>query len=171
MCCIVKFIYSCLSNDTFWNAITAIATGIIGVYAYKISKEQLRIERYKKDDFLYEKRLTFYQSYTNFLISVINELMKLHNKEISGIDKEFVRPKFLEINRLCDENPLIFHNEKINKTILQTKEEFCHIFGVNGSKQFSPDEIGAMAIEWDKRLSSGEIRKIFKHYFDLNNNI
>ena len=105
------------------------AIGIIGVYAYKISKEQLRIERYKRDDFLYEKRLTFYQSYTNFLISVINELMKLHNKEISGIDKEFVRPKFLEISRLCDENPLIFHNEKINKTILQTKEEFCHYCG------------------------------------------
>lgn len=116
-----NFIYDILISDTFWTALGSIATCVIGFFAYKISAEQYLIEKYKKDDFLYDRRLNLYKELYSLLYSFLKEW---HQAEIKIEELRKYQERIVEVTST---SKFLFNDEKIEKVSDNLLKDMCEV--------------------------------------------
>lgn len=155
-------VLNCIFNGTL-----VFTTGIIGWFTYKISAEQLRITRHKKDDFLYDKRFQVYNDIKDIMLSASSELFALNNKEIDGIDAKFVRPLYNKVSSLISDADLLFKDENIRSYICDLRLDVARLFGVNNIKIVDDNQKYEIIKKWDEQMSSGYMTDLFGKYLKL----
>lgn len=149
------------SWNTFWSFINAIATVTIGYFAYKISKAQLKIEKYKQDDFIYQHRLELYKSLNDLLIDIIISLqIKVLNNDRT-ITPEYVAKFKIEITKMRNTAVLLFQDDNIHSLLIELQEKINFLF-IGKEKEF--DE----SFHYINSLVNDEkIEKLFSKYLNL----
>lgn len=147
--------------------ISAFSAAAIGVAAFFISKAQLKIDKHKKDDFLYDKRFQVYNDIKDIILSASSELFALNNKEIDGIDAKFVRPLYNKVSSLISDADLLFKDENIRSYICELRLDVARLFGVNNIQIVDDDQKCEIIKKWDEQMSSGYMIDLFGKYLKL----
>ena len=153
--------------NCIFNGALVLTTGIIGWFTYKISAEQLRITRHKKDDFLYNKRFDIYKEVRNTMFEANSELWALNNKEIKCINAQFVRPLYNKFSLLMGDAELLFDDKDILDFMHGIQYDLSQLFGINNVNPGNDDEKSKILNKWNEYITSEYVSKLFQPYLKL----
>lgn len=153
--------------NCIFAGLSAISAIVIGASTIIISRAQLKINKHKKDDFLYDKRFYTYKELRNTVFEAHSELWALNNKEIKCINAHFVRPLYNKFCLLIGDAELLFDDKDILDFMHGIQYDLSQLFGINNVNPVNDDEKSKILNKWNEYITSGYVSKLFQPYLKL----
>ena len=123
--------------NTFGTALGTIATAVIAWMACKISYQQYQIEKYKRQDFLFERRFIFYETLRKIAVLMLSE----HSRKNSR--RQMPKGIYPELTDLINMSDFLFNDKNIKNELNEMDvkiKTFYRLYRVEPQKETIEDE-------------------------------